>query len=115
MPFARIKIDLPFAEAYYTKEEYIAHLRNLASLSERYENYRLCLLPEPAFDRVRIRASHDHVLVTRLTTPVYSFAFENPRLCAAFRSYAEGVRSAYNIDKQTVRSRIESYIADDIL
>lgn len=115
MPFARIKIDLPFAEAYYTKEEYIAHLRNLASLSERYENYRLCLLPEPAFDRVRIRVSHDHVLVTRLTTPVYSFVFENPRLCAAFRSYAEGVRSAYNIDKQTVRSRIESYIADDIL
>ena len=115
LPFAQIKVDLPFARAYYTKEEYIAHLRNLAALSDKYGNYRLYLLPEPAFDRVRIRASQEHVLVTRFTPPVYSFAFENPRLCAAFRTYAEGVKAAYHIDKSTVRSRIENYISEDIL
>ena len=64
---------------------------------------------------MRIRASQEHVLVTRFTPPVYSFAFENPRLCAAFRSYAEGVKAAYRIDRNAVRSRIESYIADNLL
>ena len=115
LPFAQIKIDLPFAQAHYTKEEYIEHLRNLAALSDKYERYQLYLLSEPAFDRVRIRASQEHVLVTRFTPPVYSFAFENPRLCAAFRSYAEGVKAAYRIDRNAVRSRIESYIADNLL
>ena len=114
LPFYQIKADIPFREVYYTKEEYTAHLRNLVTLSEKYPGYRLYPLTEPAFDRVSIRASQDSVIISRLTEPYYTFVFENPQLCAAFRAYADGIKAAYLLDKRLLGRRIEAFIAGDI-
>lgn len=102
--------DLPGFDLSYTKEEYDEHLRAILSLSESHVGYRFHPIARPIFDNIRIRASKEEVVVSRMTEPFITITFEHPLMCDAFVSYADNILKEYYQDKNTTKNLLERYI-----
>lgn len=106
----RVPMDIPGWSLAYTPTEYAGHIRSVIAFSERYAGYRLCPLPEEAFEGIRLLISDRAVAVVRLKAPYVTILFEHPDLCRAFVSYAERLREQYRPDKLTMKKSLERYL-----
>ena len=106
----RVYMDIPGRRIAYTPEEYGAHIRNIAGLLESTAGYRLCVLPQPPFNDLKIIITKNLVAVSRLKPPFVTFIFRHPDMCRAFMSYANTFRKQYCSDKVTVLQLLEKYV-----
>ncbi len=102
--------DIPGISVSYTPKEFADHIRNIIGFLETYPNYRLCIIPETAFENIRLIVSEHSVAVTRLKAPYLTIKFDHPDLLRAFNSYTDRIREQYNLDKLTTIHRLERYL-----
>ena len=102
--------DLPGITLRYTGEEYLVHLKRLEELSKTCESYRLYPLPQPVFDKIRIRIARDEIVISRLDSPHITYVFEHPYLCGSFIAYGKKIKEIHYTDKQTAEKIIREII-----
>ena len=106
----KVRTDIPGISAAYTPKEYADHIRSIIDFVETYPNYRLCIIPETAFEDIRLIVSERSVAVIRLKAPYITIRFDHPDLRRAFNSYIDRIREQYNLDKLTTIRRLERYL-----
>jgi transcriptional regulator with XRE-family HTH domain len=106
----KVRADIPGISAAYTPKEYADHIRSIIDYLESYPNYRLCIIPEKAFEDIRLIVSERSVAVTRLKAPYITIRFDHPDLRRAFNSYIDRIRKQYNLDKLTTIHKLEQYL-----
>ncbi len=87
---------------YYTREQYVIHIRHLISLSEQYPNYRIIPLPELPFPDIRLQICDEYVRTTHTCQPFVSMEFTHPLMCHAFEEYASRLIREYKVDRKTL-------------
>ena len=106
----RVTMDIPGRAAVYTTEEYAEHIGNILKLLESRQGYRLCVLPQPPFDDMKMIIAKNIVAVSRLKPPFMTFVFQHPDMCRAFKSYADSVKKQYGKHIANVRQTLEKYL-----
>ena len=106
----RVRTDIPGVPTAYTPKEYADHIRSIIDFLEIYPNYRLCIIPETAFEDIKLIVSERSVAVTRLKAPHITIKFDHPDLCRAFNAYIDRIREQYNLDKLTTVHKLEQYL-----
>ncbi|MBO6232215.1 MAG: hypothetical protein J6O50_16770 [Ruminiclostridium sp.] len=104
------RTDIPGITTAYTPKEYADHIRSIIDFLETYPNYRLCIIPETAFEDIKLIVSERDVAVQRLKAPYITIKFDHPDLCRAFNSYIDRIREQYNLDKLTTIHKLERYL-----
>ena len=106
----KVRTDIPGIPTAYTPKEYADHIRSIIDFVETYPNYRLCIIPETAFEDIKLIVSERSAAVIRLKAPYIIIRFDHPDLRRAFNSYIDRIREQYNLDKLTTRHRLERYL-----
>ncbi len=106
----KIAIDQSFGDApvSYTPEQYSLHIRNIISLSEKYENYRFYPIPETPFNNIDLLISDNTTKITPATGQGLSFALNNPSMCVAFKAYARTLMEKNKTDRNSLRKMLEA-------
>lgn len=87
----------------YSKEQYLLHIKNIISLSEKYHNYHFCALPAARFSNIKILCSNDFINIINMKRPQISFCFTHPLMCRAFMVYLDSIRNQYGTDDGYLR------------
>ncbi|MBP5605883.1 MAG: hypothetical protein J6X60_10135, partial [Ruminiclostridium sp.] len=106
----KARTDIPGISAAYTPKEYADHIRSIIDFLETYPNYRFCIIPETAFEDIKLIVSERVVAVMRLKAPYIIIRFDHPDLCRAFNVYIDGIRDQYKLDKLTTIHKLEQYL-----
>ncbi|MCR5774778.1 MAG: hypothetical protein K6G42_06795 [Lachnospiraceae bacterium] len=98
----------------YTGPQYVAHLRDIIELLNRYTNYRFYILPESPFRNVNLDVGDDFVKITSAFKPGRSIIITHPLMIAAFKDYVDSICERHSIDKNTLIRKLNAY-AEKIL
>ena len=82
----------------YSKEQYLLHIKNIKSISEKYDNYHFCALSAKLFSNMKILCSNEFINIVNVKRPQLSFCFTHPLMCRAFMVYLESIRNQYGTD-----------------
>ena len=93
---------------FYTKEQYVQHIRNIVNLLDTYPSYRFYPLKETPFPNTNIVIGTDYVKVTNVIQPDFSMELTHPVMCRAFRKYADNLRKHYNTDRNTLKRELSN-------
>ena len=91
----------------YTPQQYAMHIGNIVKLSEEYPNYRFYMLPETPFPNTKLLITESRAQVIHAARPELSFGFTHPLMCKAFRGYAETLMRQYQMDRNSLRHKLE--------
>ena len=78
-------------QLFYTADQYAKHLEHIRLLAETYPEYRFINDIEPTFSNIDLMISEDLARVTPAANPEISFCFTHPKMCRAFKEYADGI------------------------
>lgn len=85
----------------YTQEEYAEHIRAVADLVHRENNFHLTLLPLAPFQGIQILTRKDAVAVLRSQAPYAAFVFRNPALRESVSNYLTILMEQHAEDRRT--------------
>lgn len=105
----QVNYDLPGLTLAYTPQEYAAHIRSIAALTEQHTGYRFYPLPDTPFQDVKVVVSDNCSWVTRTKEPYLTFRFNHPSLCQAFLAYIGQIREQYRQDKLSIKRLLERF------
>ena len=103
-------IDTACAQIFYTPEEYGEHVRSALALSERNPNYRIYLLDEAPFERIKLVASGHMAAIECLPGRAITFTATHPLMCRAFVDFAGRLEEQFDTDRLTMKEKLEQYI-----
>ena len=97
----------------YTPRQYAMHIENIVRLSEEYPNYRFYVLPEIPFPNMKLLITESKAQVIHAARPDLSFGFTHPLMCNAFLGYAETLMKQYQMDRNSLRHKLEGRFLQD--
>lgn len=97
----------------YTPRQYAIHIENIVRLSEEYPNYRFYVLPEIPFPNMKLLITESKAQVIHAARPDLSFGFTHPLMCNAFLGYAETLMKQYQMDRNSLRHKLEGRFLQD--
>ena len=106
----RTAADTAAAPLFYTPAEYGEHLRALRARLADHANYRVILLPEPAFAHLRISISGTGVTIRRLTPPHAAFTVTHPLMQTAFQGYAEELYRRSSLSREALEEQLDRWL-----
>jgi hypothetical protein len=89
------------------------HIGNIVKLSEVYPNYRFYMLPEIPFPNMKLLITESRAQVIHTARPELSFSFTHPLMCKAFLGYAETLMNQYQMDRSSLRHKLEGQFLQD--
>ena len=97
------------ASYFYTPMQYSLHIRNIISLSEKYENYMFYPIPETPFSNIDLLISDNLTKITPASGQGLSFALNHPLMCVAFQAYARTMMEKNTIDRNSIKKMLEAF------
>lgn len=96
------------ASYFYTPMQYSMHIRNIISLSEKYEGYRFYPIPEIPFSNIDLLISVNTTKITPSSGQGLSFVLNHPLMCVAFQAYAKTLMEKNTMDKNSLKRLLEA-------
>ncbi|MCR5405135.1 MAG: helix-turn-helix domain-containing protein [Butyrivibrio sp.] len=106
-----VPIAPSFSDAlhFYTPMQYAMHIRNIISLSAKYESYRFCPIPETPFSNIDLLISDNVTKITPASGQGLSFVLKHPLMCVAFQAYARTIMEKNTIDRNSIKKMLEAF------
>ncbi len=114
----KVSVEMPASdrELFYSTKEYIEHLEYLLYLTEKYNNYHLCICSKNINTNVHVSVKDQiGVTVFKKDPPVRLFAINHPDMTNAFYCYAEDFLNRLpwqNKDREFVKRTLEKLIKE---
>lgn len=105
-----VPIDTTLSALYYTPEDFSEHIENIIVLAEKYDNYKLIILPDKLLYHSRLIVGENSVTVEHLTPPKADFVITHPLMRTAFAVYVDNILHQYGVKTSIVTEKLREYL-----
>ncbi|MBQ9603901.1 MAG: helix-turn-helix transcriptional regulator [Firmicutes bacterium] len=106
----KAEVDSDIRGLFYTPEYFSQHISNIIALTEKYDNYKLIILPAALLSHSRMIIGKKSVIIDRLNVPRAYFSITHPLMRAAFTVYAEDLQQQYGCSLSETIMKLRQYI-----